>query len=106
MFFKECPDQQLYDGQIVQFNGTPENPAPPRALIYEHFRQAVLANTKGVGKILLLDYDPSEEGDGLSYLDGEEGPKILDAILWDRLGYLHESDEDISDNGTLVHDLA
>ena len=103
MFFKEGPDQQLYDGRPVQFNGTAENPDPPQAFLYEHFKQAVLANMKGAGKIPFLDYDPSEEGEGLSYLDCEEASKVLETVTWDKLGHRHVSDGDhSSDNGTLV----
>lgn len=103
MFFKEGPDQLLYDGRVIRFNSTPENPAPARALLYEHFKQAVLANMKGAGKIPFLDYDASEEGEGLSYLDCEEAPKVLETVLWDKLGHRHVAESDNgSDNGTLV----
>jgi len=103
MFFKEGPDQQLYDGQRVQFNSTADNPAPPPAFLYEHFKQAVLANMKGGGKIPFLDYDPSEEGDGLSYLDSEDAQKVLETVVWDKLGHRHVPDEDHgSEHGTLI----
>lgn len=103
MFFKEGPDQQLYDGRLVRFNGTADNPAPPQAFLYEHFKQAVLANMKGAGKIPFLDYDPSEEGEGLSYLDCEEASTVLETVIWDKLGHRHvPNDDQGSDNGTLV----
>ena len=46
-FWSNGFDQQMYDRRLVQFNSTPELPALPQALIYEQFRQAVLANMKG-----------------------------------------------------------
>ena len=56
-----CPEQSLYDGRFIQFNNAAENPAPPRAFLYEHFKQAVLANMKDAGKVPFLNYDPSQE---------------------------------------------
>ena len=56
---------------------------------------------KGAGKVPFLDYDPSQEGDGLSYLD-DENTERLETLVWTRLGHLHKSEEDnISENGTL-----
>lgn len=100
------PDQPLYDGRFIQFNNPAENPAPPTAFLYEHFKQAVLANMKGAGKVPFLDYDPSQEGDGLSYLDDEETER-LETLVWTRLGHLHTSaEDDNSDTGTLTESAA
>jgi len=106
MFFMALPEQPLYDGRVVQFNHTTENPAPPPAFLYEHFKQAVLANMKGAGKVPFLDYDPSQEGDGLSYLD-DENTERLETLVWTRVGHLHKSGEDdTSDHGTLAESVA
>lgn len=106
MFFMALPDQPLYDGRFIQFNNATENPAPPPVFLYEHFKQAVLANMKGAGKVPFLDYDPSQEGDGLSYLD-DENTERLETLMWTRLGHLHESGEDDnSDNGILTESVA
>ena len=105
MFFKEGPYQQWLDGRVVAFNSTPESPAPPQAFLYKHFKQAVLANMKGAGKVPFIDYDPSQEGDGLSYLD-DENTERLETLVWTRLGHLHKSEEDnISENGTLTESV-
>ena len=61
---------------------------------------------KGAGKVPFLDYDPSQEGDGLSYLDDEDTER-LETLVWTRLGHLHKSGEDHdSDNGTLTESVS
>ena len=46
-FWSNGFNQQMYDRWLVQFNATAELPASPQPFIYEHFKQAVLANMKG-----------------------------------------------------------
>ena len=49
--------EQAYDNRVVQFNDYPFLPTPPAKFLMEHFKQAVLANMKGVGKVPFLDID-------------------------------------------------
>ena len=55
------PSQERYDGTIVRFNSTPQNSAPPQALLYEHFKQAVLANMRGAVQPRDLKFDPTDD---------------------------------------------
>ena len=47
--------------QIVQFNSSPDFPTPLQWLLYEHFKQAVLANIKGTGEPQNHDFDPIDD---------------------------------------------
>ena len=102
-FFVPGYHQQVFDGQIVRFNNPIADPAPPQPLVYEHFKQAVLANMKGAGKVPFLDYDPSEDSQSLSAFEGPEGKVVLEAVLANKLGGLGMDDNDnASEHGTLV----
>jgi|SRR5579859_2046570 len=97
------PDQQLYDGRRVQFNSYPTHPAPPPEFLFEHFKQAVLANMKGAGKIPFLDYDPGQDSQSLAAFEGEEGKTLMETLILDKAppGEARE-DDDSSEHGTLV----
>lgn len=90
-FWSNGVDQQMYDRRVVQFNSTVELPAPPRALIYEHFRQAVLANMKGAGQPHNFDFDPTEDAQNMSVFEYGNGKEWLETTLADKL--LPNSDE-------------
>ena len=78
--------QQMYDRRLVQFNTTAELPAPPQALIYEHFKQAVLANMKGGGQPRNFDFDPTEDAQNMSVFESGEGKDWFETALADKLG--------------------
>lgn len=102
-FFIQGLDQQVYDGRIAQFNNYPTLPAPPAALLFEHFKQAVLANMKGAGKIPFLDYDPSEDSQGLDAFEGREGKVLMETVMMEKLPASDTGGhDDSSDHGTLV----
>lgn len=62
MFFvNDGTSQTMFDGHIIQFNSTPDLPAPPQIFLYEHSKQAVLANVKDAGQPRHFDFDPSED---------------------------------------------
>lgn len=77
--------QQLFDGRIVQFNSTAELPAPPQALLYQHFRQAVLANMRGAGQPCDLDFDPQEDAQNMSVFEKEAGKEWFETLIADKL---------------------
>jgi hypothetical protein len=84
-WFMEGTYQTMYDQLLVQFNSTPELPAPPPEILMEHFRQAVLANMKGAGKVQTYDIDPSEDAQSMSIFEGGEGKQYLELYLEDKL---------------------
>jgi len=51
----------------------------------EHFRQAVLANMKGAGKVRVYDIDPSEDSQTMSIFESGEGKDYLEGFLMDKL---------------------
>ena len=73
--------------QLVQFQATGDLPAPPVAFIFEHFRQAVLANMRGAGQAPDLDFDPSDDalGSGKNWFERESEGKLIPGID-DRIG--------------------
>lgn len=83
--------QSQYDGTVVQFNSTP--PAPPQALLYEHFKQAVLANMRGAGQPQDLEFDPSDDAHAMSTFERGEGKKWLEARLSGKLSHLQHHNE-------------
>ena len=102
-FFMQGIDQQAYDGRIVHFNSYPTLPAPPPALLFEHFKQAVLANMKGAGKIPFLDYDPNEDPQSLAAFEGSEGKTLLEAVMMNKAPTCEAGEnDDSSEHGTLV----
>ena len=75
----------MYDGRIVQFNSTPDLGAPPQRLLYEHFKQAVLANMKGAGQPRDLDFDSTEDAQTMSVFESGFGKKWFETKLAERL---------------------
>src|SRR5438876_8002592 len=84
-FFIDNMYQTMYDQTLVQFNSTPELPAPPPQFLLEHFRQAVLANMKGAGKVQVYDIEPSEDAQSMSVFEGGEGKDYLELFMRDKL---------------------
>ena len=84
-FFTENFLQPMLDGRHVQFNSTQELPAPPHAFIYEHFKQAVLANMRGAGQIPNLDFDPSEDSQNMSVFESGDGKDWFERELAGKL---------------------
>jgi hypothetical protein len=84
-FFVDNMYQQMYDRRQVQFTPTPGLPAPPDVILLEHFRQAVLANMKGAGKVQVYDIDPSEDAQNMSVFEGGEGKEYLEGLLAEKL---------------------
>ena len=75
----------MYNGRHIPFNNTDDLPAPPQRLIYEHFKQAVLANMKGAGQPWDLDFDSTEDAQTMSAFESEHGKEWLETTLADRL---------------------
>ena len=84
-WFMEGMYQGMYDQRLVQFNSTPELPAPPQQILFEHFRQAVLANMKGAGAVQIFDIDPSEDAQTMSIFERDEGKDYLELFMKDKL---------------------
>jgi hypothetical protein len=95
----------MFDGRIVQFNNTPDLPRPPQRLIYEHFKQAVLANMKGAGQSRNLDFDATEDAQNMSTFESGFGKEWLETTIADKLapyegGRAPLSTEHVVDNDT------
>jgi len=75
----------MYDGHVIQFNTSPGFPPPPQALLYEHFKQAVLANMKGAGQPRDLDFDPTEDAQTMSQFEMGSGKEWLETRLAEKL---------------------
>ena len=84
-FFMDNMYQSMYDQRLVQFGSLPDLPAPSSQFLMEHFRQAVLANMKGAGKVQVYDIDPSEDAQSMSVFEGGEGKDYLEAYLQNKL---------------------
>ena len=85
-FFVDNMYQQMYDRRQVQFNPTtPELPTPPDAFLLEHFRQAILANMKGAGKVQIYDIETSEDAQDMSIFEAGEGREYLEGFMTDKL---------------------
>jgi hypothetical protein len=84
-WFMEGMYQTMYDQRAVQFNPTPELPAPPPQILMEHFRQAVLANMKGAGKVQIYDIDPSEDAQTMSLFEDGDGKDYLEQLMENKL---------------------
>src|SRR5437762_12635436 len=78
--------QQLFDGRIVQFNSTAELPARSQALLYKHFRQAILTNMRGACQPCDLDFDPQEDAQNMSVFEKEAGKEWFETLIADKLG--------------------
>ena len=93
MFFaNDGTNQPMFDGRIVQFNSAPDLPAPCQIFLYEHFKQAVLANMKGAGQPRDLDFDPSEDAQTMSVFETGFGKEWLETTLADRLAPYEDID--------------
>jgi hypothetical protein len=87
MFFEEAsPLSTDHDGRIINFAQTEELPAPSDALLADHFNQCVLANIKHEGLAYRFDYDPDDDDRTLT--DSEEGKRLFETVLAERLGHL------------------
>ena len=75
----------VVDRRLVQFNPTEDLPAPPRAFIYEHFKQAVLANMRGAGQAPNLDFDPTEDSQNMSVFESGKGKDWFERELAGKL---------------------
>ena len=75
----------MLDGRIVQFNSTPLLPAPPKPIIFEHFKQAVLANMKGAGQPFDFDFDPEEDAQSMSIFENDRGKEWLETRIRNEL---------------------
>lgn len=84
-WFMETMYQGMYDQVHVQFTSTAQLPAPPQELLFEHFRQAVLANMKGAGKVKIYDIDPSEDARSMSIFESGEGKEYLELYMSEKL---------------------
>ena len=84
-FLNDGLTQPQFDGRIIQFNATPDLPAPSRRFLYEHFKQAVLANMKGAGQPRDLDFDSTEDAQTMSVFETGFGKEWLETKLADRL---------------------
>jgi hypothetical protein len=105
-FWSNGIHQQQYDRRLVQFNTTTTAAgdvlhAPPRAFIYEHFKQAVLANMKGAGRTPNLDFDKDEDAQNMAVFESGEGKEWLETALADKLLYEDEGEESDS-SGTVA----
>ena len=84
-FFLDCMERQLYHGNIIQLTESPTLPASPREILYEHFRQAVLANMKGAGEIPSLDYDPTGDSQSMSTFEHGTGKMYFETFMLEKL---------------------
>jgi hypothetical protein len=93
-FFVECQERATYDGNMVQFANTVDLPAPPYAILYEHFKQAVLANMRGAGEVPLLNYDPDEDSQSMGVFEEGTGKMFFETFLKGRLPTKVDEDDD------------
>ena len=84
----------MYERNIIQFTDTPDLPAPPHRLLYEHFKQAVLANMRGAGEVPLLNYDPSEDSQSMSVFEMGTGKTFFETFLCGKLASYEHNDDD------------
>jgi hypothetical protein len=84
----------MYDGRLIQFNNTASLPAPPYEILYEHFKQAVLANMRGAGEVPLLNYDPDEDSQGMDVFEEGTGKLFFETFLRGRLPIDMDEDDD------------
>jgi len=96
-FFADLPERPLYEGNIIQFTNTADLPAPPTRLLYEHFKQAVLANMKGAGEVPLLNYDPEEDSQSMDVFESGTGKMYLETFFLDALAE-HARDNNAHEN--------
>ena len=93
--------QNQYDRREISFpTATAGLPPPPRAFLYEHFRQAVLANMRGAGAIPDLDFDKDEDARDMVRLEEGDGKAWLETFFADQL---MEDAEDAEDSEVVVN---
>lgn len=94
--------QSQYDRRQITFpTVTAGLPPPPRAFLYEHFRQAVLANMRGADTIPNLDFNKEEEARDMVRLGEGDGKDSLETFLADQL--VEKNLEDGEDSGDTMH---
>jgi hypothetical protein len=84
-FFTDNVLQPLFDRRLIQFNAGQDLPAPPQAFLWEHFRQAVLANMRGAGQAPDLKFEPSEDSHDMSAFESGDGKEWLERELKTKL---------------------
>lgn len=84
-FVNDGINQPMFDGRVVQFNGTPDLPPPSQQLLYEHFKQAVLANMKGAGQPRDFDFDDVEDAQNMSVFESDFGREWLETRMAEKL---------------------
>ena len=84
-FFNDGLLVPLVDRRLVQFNPTEDLPAPPRAFIFEHFKQAVLANMRGAGQAPNLDFDTTQDSQNMAVFESGHGKEWLERELAGKL---------------------
>ena len=92
-FFLDTQERTTYDGNLVQFTNTTDLPAPPFAILYEHFKQAVLANMRGAGEVPLLNYDPEGDSESMDVFEQGTGKMFFETFLKEKLP-INLDDED------------
>jgi len=73
------------DRRLVQFQATDDLPAPSVAFIFEHFRQAVLANMRGAGQAPDLHFDSTEDGQNMAVFESGSGKAWFERELEGKL---------------------
>jgi hypothetical protein len=59
-------------------------------LLYEHFRQAVLANVRGAGQPPELEFDPTDDAQSMSMFECGEGKSWFENRMSNKLVHLQE----------------
>jgi hypothetical protein len=100
-FVNDGVNQPMYDGRIIQFDSTTNIPAPPQQFLYEHFKQAVLANMKGAGQPHDLDFDPTEDAQTMSIFETGSGKEWLETRMAEKLASYDQQSVGIVRNRSL-----
>ena len=99
-FIDDIANTPLFDRRLVQFTDTPELPAPPQAFIFHHFKQAILANVRGAGQSVNLDFHPEEDSRNMSIFESGDGKEWLERELAGKL--IPGIDDRVIDNDSLI----
>jgi len=95
-FAEDTVFRPLFDGRVVVFNANDyTNPPPPRALLYEHFKTAVLANMRGAGEQPDLKFDPTDDGQSMSAFEDGEGKSWFETRMLSKLAHLQDENFDL-----------
>jgi len=95
-------ERQQYDGRVVQFRPSPDHPAPPPAILHEHWKQFVLANMRGGGEIPSLDYDEQEDSQRMSAFERGEGKLWFETKMLEELSGYEEGNRGSSNGGNPI----